>query len=184
MTRNIMLLGRATLSLLVVLGAQAQTRQPKTPTFAEYAVPEIFSGSPAAPKVSSPWVRLFADEIVNGVRQGYGVFREGKEQAGPNFAGHLIIIQWGCGAPCLRMAVVNARTGDVYGPPLTYSGRPHSFDLPLLMRRNEVAQNPVVTFRPDSSLVTIEATPASSRQSYMYYFVWNRRWILLKRVPQ
>jgi hypothetical protein len=60
------------------------------------------------------------------------VLRDGKEQKGPNFAGSLIVIQWGCGAPCLRMAIVNARTGEVYSPPISINGvGVQSFDLPL-----------------------------------------------------
>jgi hypothetical protein len=130
--------------------------------------------------------RSLGEVIRDGVEKGWYVFRDGKEQAGPNFGGNLIVIQWPCGAPCLRMAIVNARTGDVYYPPITATGATESFDLPLLTLGNHVSRNPDIQFRADSNLMVIKATPQQSlsHRSFTYYFLWNRdQWTLLRREP-
>lgn len=112
--------------------------------------------------------------------------RDGQEQIGPNFAGHLVMIQWGCGAPCMRMAIVDARTGDVYYPPISINGLgARSFDLPLLIISGSVPENPEVQFQLNSNLMIIKASPNRSRRhaSYTYYFLWRQnRWALLRKV--
>jgi len=178
---------RAAALFLVAGCVWAQTRSGAPPRFEDYPASEIFSGTPTAPKLAPPAEQSYAEQIRDGVEKGYGVFRDSKEQRGPNFAGNQIVIQWGCGAPCLRMAIVDARTGDVYYPPISINGvGARSFDLPLLMIGDSVPQNPEVQFRLNSSLMIINATPnQSGRQpSYTYYFLWRQnRWTLLRKVP-
>jgi hypothetical protein len=36
-----------------------------------------------------------------------------------NFAGRYVVISWGCGSQCVLMAIVDAKTGIVYDPPLS-----------------------------------------------------------------
>ena len=74
---------------------------PSSPRFTDYVVDSRFTGTPAAPVLSSPDARRFRTEI----RQDAG--------AGPNFAGHYTIALWGCGSTCMGFAVVDARTGEV-----------------------------------------------------------------------
>ena len=176
-------------SVWFVLGgvAAGQTQPGALPRFEDYPVKETSIGALALPKLVRPMERKYSQEITDGVQNGYGVFREGKEQKGANFAGSLIVIQWGCGAPCKRMVIVNATTGDIYYPPISFSGvGTKSFDLPLLMVGNSYPENPEVQFRLDSNLMIIKATPneAGLHPSYTYYFLWKKdRWILLRRVP-
>jgi len=171
--------------LLFLAGcAWAQPHSRALPQFKDYPASEIFSGTPAAPKLVTPLEQDYAARIRGGVEKGYGVFRDGKEKKGPNFAGDMIVVQWGCGSPCMRMALVNARTGDVYYPPISLNrvGAP-SFDLPLLIIGESVPQNPRVRSRLNSSLMIIEATPSPSEHPpcCAYYFVWRQnRWILLR----
>jgi hypothetical protein len=110
--------------------------------------------------------------------------RDGREQEGPNFAGNLIVIQWGCGAPCMRMAIVDAQTGEIPSD-LGKGVGARSFDMPLLAIGDSVPQNPAVQFQPNSSLMIIKATPNQSGRrhpSYTYYFLWRRnRWTLLRK---
>jgi hypothetical protein len=157
------------------------------PRFEQYPAGEIFTGTPVAPRIVTALEKACAHEIRDGVERGWGVFRDGKEQKGPNFAGHLIVIQWGCGAPCLRLAMVDARTGAVYYPPITANGvGARSFDLPLLTIGNAVSRNAKVQFRLDSNLMIIQATPsqAGRHPAYTYYFLWKQnRWALLGRAP-
>lgn len=165
----------------------AQTTSSALPQFGDYPAGATFTGTPAAPKLAAPLEQRYANQIREGVAKGYGVFRDGKERKGPNFAGSLIAIQWGCGAPCLRMALVDARTGNVFYPPISINGLgAQSFDLPLLSVGGFVTQNPKLSFRLNSNLIVISATPDLSalQKSYTYYFLWQQdRWKLLRRVP-
>jgi hypothetical protein len=174
------------LFLLLAVCGWAQTHSGAQPRFEDYQTVEMFTGTPAALKLATPLEQKYADQIRDGVEKGYGVFRDGKERKGPNFAGNLVVIQWGCGAPCMRMAVVDARTGEVYCPPISFigAGAP-SFDLPLLTIGDSVPQNPEVQFRLNSKLMIVKATPsqAGRHPSYTYYFLWQQdRWTLLQRV--
>jgi len=162
--------------------AWAQPDSAALPRFEDYPAGAILTATPVAPNLTT-LERRYADEI----RDQYEVIRDG-QQRGPNFAGHFIVIQWGCGAPCMRMAIVDARNGDVHHPPISINGiGARSFDLPLLIFRDSVAQNPEVQFRPNSNLMIIKATPnnlARNPLAYTYYFLWRQnRWTLRRRVP-
>jgi hypothetical protein len=176
----------ASLVLLLASFGWGQSRSGTLPGFDDNPVREIFAGTPAAPKLLAG-MQSYADQIRDGVERGYGVFRGGKEEKGANFAGHLIVIQWGCGSPCMRMAVVDARTGDVYYPPISFDGvGAQSFDLPLLTLPDSVPQNPVVQFRLNSGLMIIKASPSQlgHHDPYGYYFLWHmNQWMLLRRAP-
>ena len=177
----------AWLFLCLVAPAWTQSHSNALPRFEDYKVSEIFTGAAAVPKLVTPLEQGYADQIKDGVERGYGVFRDRKEQKGPNFAGHLIVIEWGCGAPCIRMAIVDARTGEVYYPPIAFNGvGARSFDLPLLTVGESVPRNPEVQFRLDSSLMIIKATPKDSghHAPHTYYFLWRKnRWTLLQKAP-
>jgi hypothetical protein len=171
------------LSLAIVCaGSQARSGEP---AFENYPSVKSFQGALAVPKLVTSLQRTYTSEIQDGVKNGYGVFRDGKEQPGPNFAGDLIVIQWGCGAPCMRMAIADARSGDIYYPPISINGiGASSFDLPLLMVGDSISQNPEVEFRLNSNLMIIKATPDLKRHaSYTYYFLWEKHWTLLRRIP-
>ena len=43
---------------------------------------------------------------------------------GPNFADHFTVVTWGCGSPCVEVAVVDARTGAVYMPDKAFARPP------------------------------------------------------------
>jgi len=57
----------------------------------------------------------------DGVEKGWGVYRDGKAQgkSGPKFAGNMIVVEWSSGAPGMEMAMVDAKTGEVYYPPIS-----------------------------------------------------------------
>ena len=161
--------------------------QPSIPRFEDYPVTEIFKGPPASPVLDSAPKRLFRTRIRRGLKTGKGVMRDGKEQPGPNFAGHYIIVEWPCGSPCEMDAVVDAGTGQVYEPPLS-----PGFLLPLLPAL--VPGNPKVfvpwvaelEFRLNSSLLIMKANPDPVRErvNHIYYFLWKgNQWRLLKKVP-
>jgi hypothetical protein len=177
--------------LAAAIGAACLPASPQaevsTPRFEDYPVTEIFNGIPAAPVLLTADQRLFRTRIREGVAKGTGVLRDGKEQPGPNFAGHYIVVAWACGSPCGMMAIVDAQTGKVYDPPIS-----KGFLLPPLPETNP--DNPEeyvpwvadVAFRLSSSLMIVRANPDPSkgRTNFAHYFVWkDNQWNLIGRTP-
>lgn len=168
-------------AFMTALAALAQTKTPlqtsdPIPRFEDYPVEEIFRGIPATPLLVTREEQSFRTRIRNGVSTGEGVFREGKEQPGPNFAGHYIIEEWACGSPCLMMAIVDAVTGKVYNSPMTQGLQRSWLDGgPWL---------PEVEFRRDSRLMIMTPEPALAKVPiYTHYFVWDdNQWNLIRRI--
>src|SRR5581483_1133129 len=78
-----------------------------------------------------------------------------------------MVVQWGCGAPCMMMALVDANTGVVHLPPLSVD---NTFAEPLLTIGPEsLSQNPAVEFRRDSRLMLVRATPHCKKQGTKLY---------------
>ena len=82
--------------------------------------PPAFEAYPAD-VVSRPKAPL---KLQRGTRawQFRTVIREGYESHSVNFAGHLVAISWGCGAPCQGWALVDVRNGIVYMVPFATAG--------------------------------------------------------------
>ncbi|MDX2151629.1 MAG: hypothetical protein SFV54_12900 [Bryobacteraceae bacterium] len=174
------------LACVASISVLAQQRSGPVPRFEDYPATEIHGAALAAPKIMTPVQRKYRTRIREGVEKGWGVRQDGKEQnhPGPNFAGKMVVVQWGCGAPCLMMAVVDGETGEVFLPPLAVE---RTFTLPMLCVGNSVSSNPQITFRRDSRLMVVKATPDCSQMnhhSYAHYFLWqDNHWKLLFREP-
>ena len=176
-------------TLSVLQSAAAQSHSRPLPKFEDYPVKEIFNRTAHPPILVTHEQHRFRTRIREGVEKGWGVWINGewgKEQnrPGPNFAGHYVVIVWGCGAPCLMMAVCDAETGAVYNPPLSATS---GLALPLLVFPNSVGRDADIEYRLDSQLMLIKATPHSDRpeaESYSFYFLLQgKQWKLLRRVP-
>lgn len=110
------------LLLLLFVGAAATLAPAQNPRFEDYPVSNVFKGRPTPPVLAMPEELKFAAVIRDGVNKGWGVFNgtTGKEfnHPGPNFAGHYILVSFGCGAAvptgCFSAAIVDARTGRIY----------------------------------------------------------------------
>ena len=73
------------------------------PEFKDYAVTEKFKGKIAVIDYSgNKYPEMFKTAIGAGVAGGV------------NFAGHYIVVKWGCGSDCEQGAVVDAINGSVY----------------------------------------------------------------------
>jgi hypothetical protein len=169
--------------VLDTLNVSGEPKPNVPPRFQDYPVKEMFGGKPVPPSIVTPEQRRYRTRIREGVRKGWGVRRNGLEQSkpGPNFAGDMIVIQWGCGAPCLMAALVNARTGEVYDPPLAVD---QTLELPLLsIGCCSASRNPDLEFRQNSRLMIVSASPnwfRKNHRSYRHYFVWQlNRWTLV-----
>lgn len=129
-------------------------RQP-VPRFEDYPATESFSGTPAPVELrSQPWAREFRTALRAGAA------------AGPDFAGAYTIALWGCGTQCQSWAIVDARTGRVYG-------NPFDSELGVEYRRDSrlLVVNPV-----EPGEIVWEGRPRPG------YFVWDGRQLV--RVPQ
>jgi len=80
------------------------------------------------------------------------VLRE-KALEGPNFAGHYTILDLGCPGTCSRLAIINARTGQVYVDTTMYP-------FPPMHRR-------------DSRLLILDYTLANPEHPFIEYLEWT-----------
>ena len=139
---------------------------------------EVYKGPLAAPILATQQERLYRTRIRNGVQFGEGVERvQGElERPGPNFAGHYIIVEIGCGSPCVLMAIVDAKTGRIHNPPMsTGLGITNLGGYPWL---------PGIEFRLDSDLMIMRPC-ANDGPVYDHYFLWtDNRWKLIRKVKQ
>ena len=107
-----------------------------------------------------------------------GVFRGKEEKKGANFAGLFILIKWISDSPSLRIAIVDAITGEVFAPPDTTS----LYRLQSLTYPGDTQKNAEVQFRLDSNLLIIKNN--SGVCPYIsYYLLKENRWELLKKEP-
>ncbi|HEY2933695.1 MAG TPA: hypothetical protein VGK99_18310 [Acidobacteriota bacterium] len=75
------------------------------PSFRDYTVRRIYRGKPATVDLRShPAARRFRTRLRRGSVKG------------PNFAGHFIVVTWGCGSSCQVHAIIDAKTGRVFFP--------------------------------------------------------------------
>jgi hypothetical protein len=176
-------IGVVPLASMLAISTWAQSPTSRLPRFEDYPVTELFKGTPAAPIIETSLQRMYRTRIREGATKGWGVFRDGKEQPGPNFAGHYLIIQWGCGTACLMMVVVDALTGRIYYLPLSV-GELGNQRIGVPWFGYSPAE---LDFRVTSSLFTMNACPDQSTNPnascYSYYYLWrNNEWSLLRRV--
>ena len=87
---------RRTLVALVLLTAPAFAQ----PKFSDYPA-EIYTGKVAKPILDSADKRNYRTRIDEAAK------------GRPDFAGHFIIVKWGCGAECLGGAILDAKSGVV-----------------------------------------------------------------------
>ena len=135
------------------------------PRFEDFPVAEVFQGAPAPPVLATAMHQRYRTRI----RDGAG--------ARPNFAGHYSVIRWGCGSNCQMMAIVDAKTGTIYNPPLAESGMDLYVNLDMLSPAE-------VDFKRDSSLMVLRNGCRFARSECgVYYFNWrNNKFSLVKRV--
>lgn len=101
---------------------------------------------------------------------------------GVNFAGHFVIVGWGCGTGCTNAGVIDTLTGKVLWPEEFYN---------VDATYGEGYSDVQLDFRKNSRLLIIHGRPGSKNDSGYdgpagdYYFEWrNNRFHLLKSVPK
>jgi hypothetical protein len=162
---------RLALAFTLGVSAWAQTAAVISPEFYEYPVRTAFSGPPAAPKLIRPSDRRFRTKIREAASRG------------PNFAGHLTIAEWGCGAGCVSAALVDAKDGRVYAVPFSILG----WGMPPLMYEGKYSPTQD-GFRPleykiASNLLVVRGCP-EDRSCASYFYQWTGSDLkLIRKLP-
>jgi len=90
---------------LMVASTTAQKSTPTSkgqPSFRQYPAVADFKGRPAKPQLNTDLEHDYRTQIRTQARLG------------PNFAGHFTVASWGCGSPCGRFVIIDARSGRIY----------------------------------------------------------------------
>src|SRR2546423_8261349 len=88
---------------LLLVGSLARAQQ-TVPRFESYAVP-VYKGKSAPLNLkSAKGANTFRTRLREGAKEGV------------NFAGHYTLVEWGCGAGCLDVGIIDVKTGTVYFP--------------------------------------------------------------------
>ena len=141
------------------------------PRFEDYPAGEIYRGPIAPVVLDTKRARLFRGRLREGSRQG------------PNFAGHYTVVFWGCGTGCAQVAVVDAKTGRIYWPPLAYTDIP---DSPEESEDKAAFATRHRNFRPGSKLLVLTRARYDGRGGYTaYYYLFDKnRFRLLRRAEE
>lgn len=130
--------------------------QEKPPDPKDYPVAarDRYKKKPVSPKIDNRRARTYRTVIREGAKQG------------PNFAGRYTIVTWGAGLGTFSMAVVDAKTGNIYFPPFK-SVYGSGFGLPYI----DDGSNPA--WRIDSRLFAFFGQPEEGDKGiglYVYSF--------------
>jgi hypothetical protein len=139
--------------------------------FEQFPAGEIFKGAPARPVLKTA-----------GQRQFRTVIREAAGK-GANFAGHYTIAQWGCGAGCISIALIDAKKGTVYDGPFAVLG----WGWPQFKYEGKYSANDEgfepLSFRIDSRLLIVRGCPEDT-DCGSYFYEWTGSSLkLIRKVP-
>ena len=132
------------LALSVLCGTSGIAQAQRVPTFED--CPATVQRTHKAPRfVFDAQSRKYRSAIENAASRP------------PDFAGHYVLAQWGCGAGCIMAAAVDMKTGRVTSLPFTVSDWPLDVTEPL-------------TYRPNSCLLVVQGSRNESKEHGTYYY--------------
>lgn len=174
----------AALATAGVIALQAPQAAPSAPRFEDYPAGPMFMGPSAVPILTTAEERKYRTWIERAMRSGLGVWNGNSQNPsatpGPNFAARYVVIRWGCGSNCLMMAIVDAKSGEVYPPPLSGVGTELFVPIDPTSARE-------IDFRPDSTLMVLRDACTDFRNRSTcgkYYLNWkDKRFTTVKFVP-
>lgn len=98
------------LAVMIAFARETSAQGQSFPRFESYSISQRYTGRVARVNLRShPDAKLFRTRL-----------REAAKNK-PNFAGHYILATWGCGASCNTVALIDAKTGNVYFAPFYVS---------------------------------------------------------------
>ena len=164
--------------LIAILGAALRTIGASAPpAFGEYPATEPLHGPMVMPHIVDAEERRFRTELRRAVTKGYDVVDGSTEheRRGPNFAGHYLLVQWGCGSNCMQAALIDANSGHVLRLPQVPGSDADGFSIPTGSVDFRTLQ-----FRTGSRLLVL---PNIADGHSYYYVLEQERWRFLKKLP-
>jgi hypothetical protein len=147
--------------LLIAITVLAAAEE--VPRFEQFKVAEKFTGKPADPLLRTRTQKTFRTAIRDAA------------QSGPNFAGRYTLAEWGCGAGCVSMAVVDNKTGATFDAPFNVLG----YDLAYTYEGGEEQ----LEFRLDSRLLIARGCPGE-KDCGTYFYEWaTDAFKLIRKIP-
>jgi hypothetical protein len=147
------------MALLAAVAMGLLFAQETVPTLDQYRVTEPkFSGKPRLPLIKTAEDRKFRAMI-----------REAAA-GGPNFAGHFTVAEWGCGAGCVSVAIIDAATGSIYrGPFRILSWEMRKYEGKYAANDDKFQQ---LEYRLDSRLLVARGCPEEANCA-SYFWEWT-----------
>lgn len=144
------------LSILGLLFAGSMAQQQSTPRYEDFPAP-VYKGRSAPLNLRSA---RGAYSMRTRLREGYA--------EGVNFAGHYILVGWGCGTGCVDAAIIDAKSGKVYFPD----------ELGGMVVYYWSDNDEALNFKPNSRLLVLSGAPASEQnndnpKTGLYYYEWT-----------
>jgi hypothetical protein len=157
------------LCLLICFPALAAAAQGKPPTFSQYSVKVEKARIQAIDFKKNPDARTYKTRLIHGL------------EGGVNFAGHYIIVGWGCGTGCTNAAVIDTFTGNIYWPEEFYN-----VDATYADNYSDVQ----IDFKKGSRMMIIHGRPGTKDENGRnippgdHYFEWkNNKFRSIMTVP-
>jgi hypothetical protein len=154
------------------------------PKFEDYPALEKLVGAPKEPVLRTAAQKSYATRLRRGVLEGEGLLGVDRPDSSPrpNFAGSFYAIMWSCGSDgCASLALVDGRTGTVYGPPP--NGNPARTGFVASPRTHGCKG---IDLRPDSRLLFVDYVDWSLGRPVCHrsYYEWRdqRYWLISERV--
>ena len=151
---------RLAITMLAFLcAASAYAQRAKTPHFADYPATVEKVRVKSIDFRRNPDARAFRTRLSEGLKGGV------------NFAGHYVVVGWGCGAGCVSGAIIDARTGNVYWPDQFHS-------IGVWYDENTYTDKPV-DYRKNSRLFIVNGSPGTKegdaeKPQGVYHYEDNR----------
>lgn len=136
--------------------------------FEQFPSGRVFHGTPA---------RIITAQNATAAR--FHTVIQDSAQLGPNFAGHYRLAEWGCGASCIQLAVVDLRTGAVTSLPgietITASAS-------AIRNQDQCPPTPSLFYKPTSTLlVAVGTANEDPARNGLHFYQWNGKSLILLR---
>jgi hypothetical protein len=146
---------------LVTVPAFADSKE-RPPKFSDFSVSAIYSGRSVRPKITTPEAQEFRIRLIEAA------------SGMPNFAGHYIVVKWGCGTACVAGGVIDALTGQVTFFPFAY----------VCCWQNVKSKFEPIRFLPNSRLIVFSGQLHEEGEMGTHYFIFdNGHFNSLKTIP-
>jgi hypothetical protein len=148
---------------ILLLAPGIASAQKRLPRFEDFRVTKLSRQPPGRIDFSDRGARMYRTRLTDAAKNK------------PNFAGHYVITDWGCGTECIVPVAIDAQTGKAYFFGFTVSYSP-------------VATESAMDYHLNSRLIVINGyleDEHGQKEHGTYYYEWrSNRLILLRFVKK